>query len=378
MQGPGINRSMFYDAKGERIVVGDGSTNTFTLRDLDQQVLREVSWSQASGRRWGKDYVYRDGVLLASHSLADGLRYHFPDHLTSPRLVTNRCGERLLEHRTSSFGLDLPSGSAQSPDRMRFTMHERDLGQLSTTLDDLDYMHARYYNPSVARFLSFDNGNPKPRAPQTWNRYAYALGNPVKLIDPDGNVAVLPFLVAGAVGALENAAFQFAINAISGEPLTRGVAREAAIGAGIGVSGMGVAQLARRGVQAVEAAQLTCAIARGEMLRGPAGLVSRSALQAAARAEGPTVQVFTKLTQAPEAGRALSVATGENAQALANAARTGGQMFEGQIPSALVTELQNAGLAEVRLTQMSDTVAKEIRFLPQATEFIEQFLKPVS
>ena len=41
-----------------------------------------------------------------------------------------------------------------------------------------DSLHARYYNPNVARFLSVDNGNPKPRAPQTWNRYAYALGNP--------------------------------------------------------------------------------------------------------------------------------------------------------------------------------------------------------
>ncbi len=149
MQGPGIHRSVFYDAYGERIVVRDGSSYTFTLRDLAQQVLREVSWSQASGFQWGKDYVYRDGVLLASHSLADGLRYHFPDHLTSPRLVTNRCGERAVEHRTSSFGVDLPSGSAQSPDRMRFTMHERDLGQLSTTLDDLDVMHARYYFPST-------------------------------------------------------------------------------------------------------------------------------------------------------------------------------------------------------------------------------------
>ena len=218
MQGPGIHRSMFYDAKGERLVVRDGSTYTFTLRDLAQQVVREVSWSAASGWRWGKDFVYRDGVLLASHSLADGLRYHFPDHLTSPRLVANRCGERVMEHRTSSFGLDLLSGSAQSPDRMRFTMHERDLGQLSTTLDDLDVMHARYHNPNLGRFLSVDpyrplalqTGDVEDRQaflaflgqPGNWNAYAYARGNPIRYVDPDGKTAEEAVLTLGPlVGA---------------------------------------------------------------------------------------------------------------------------------------------------------------------------------
>ncbi len=189
MQGPGIHRSMFYDANGERIVVRDGSSYTFTLRDLGQQVLREVSWSNASSWTWGRDYIYRGGTLLASQSTTagEGLRYHFPDHLTSARLVTNRCGERAVEHRTSSFGLDLPSGSAQSADRMRFTMHERDLGQLSTTLDDLDVMHARTYWPSLGRFTSVDPGRDHdPKVPQSWNLYAYVRGNPLNSFDPDG------------------------------------------------------------------------------------------------------------------------------------------------------------------------------------------------
>lgn len=202
IQGPGINRSMFYDANGERIVVRDGSSYTFTLRDLGQQVLREVSWSNASSWTWGKDYIYRGGTLLASQSTTagEGLRYHFPDHLTSPRLLTNRCGERLLEHRTSSFGIDLLSGSAQSADRMRFTMHERDLGQLSTTLDDLDVMHARTYWPSLGRFTSVDPGRDNdPKVPQSWNLYAYVRNNPLARVDPNGAAAVLFVAVPPAI-----------------------------------------------------------------------------------------------------------------------------------------------------------------------------------
>ncbi len=219
MQGPGINRSMFYDANGERLVVRDGTGYTFTLRDLGQEVLREVSWSSAAGWQWRKDYVYRDGVLLASQSTSagEGLRYHVPDHLTSPRLLTNRCGERAVEHRASSFGVDVLGGSSQSADRMRFTMHERDLGQLSITLDDLDSMYARTYWPSLGRFLSVDPGRDNDaRVPQSWNLYAYVRNNPLSRIDPNGAAAVLVVAVPPAM-ALHAAASAAIIAWLSAE-----------------------------------------------------------------------------------------------------------------------------------------------------------------
>jgi RHS repeat-associated protein len=53
--------------------------------------------------------------------------------------------------------------------------------------DTLDYMHARYYSPGVGRFLSVDRHLGHADAPQSWNRYSYALNNPISLLDPDGN-----------------------------------------------------------------------------------------------------------------------------------------------------------------------------------------------
>jgi hypothetical protein len=41
------------------------------------------------------------------------------------------------------------------------------------------------------RFLSTDKVGGSPADPQTWNRYAYARGNPVKYIDPHGHWFVL-------------------------------------------------------------------------------------------------------------------------------------------------------------------------------------------
>jgi hypothetical protein len=103
------------------------------------------------------------------------------------------------------------------------------------------------------------------------------------------------------------------------------------------------------------------------------GGVTRAMLQAAAADAGPTVEVVTKLTQAPQLGRGLSVATGEGATALANAARAGGRIFTARIPKALIETLKRARLVEERVTQMGGARAVELRFRPEAAEFIVNF-----
>jgi RHS repeat-associated protein len=69
---------------------------------------------------------------------------------------------------------------------MKFTGHERDLASAGGAGDDLDYMHARHCSPLVGRFLSVDPVGGNLRNPQAWNRYTYALNNPLKFIDPAG------------------------------------------------------------------------------------------------------------------------------------------------------------------------------------------------
>jgi RHS repeat-associated protein len=62
-------------------------------------------------------------------------------------------------------------------------------------VDDLDYMHARYYLPLIGRFTSVDPVLQAGRAqssPQLWNRFSYALNSPLKYIDPRGRTLALP------------------------------------------------------------------------------------------------------------------------------------------------------------------------------------------
>ncbi len=47
-----------------------------------------------------------------------------------------------------------------------------------------------FSSPSTGRFLSFDPIGGNRQIPQSWNRYAYVLGNPLILIDPTGELWV--------------------------------------------------------------------------------------------------------------------------------------------------------------------------------------------
>ncbi|MGH9474640.1 MAG: RHS repeat-associated core domain-containing protein, partial [Terriglobales bacterium] len=63
-----------------------------------------------------------------------------------------------------------------------------------------DYFGARYYGSALGRFLTPDPAGlaaVDPGNPQSWNRYAYALNNPVTNTDPTGLLAVVP---QGCVG----------------------------------------------------------------------------------------------------------------------------------------------------------------------------------
>jgi len=59
-------------------------------------------------------------------------------------------------------------------------------GHRATADAGLIDMGLRHYDPSMRRFTSPDPVIPNPLDPQSWNRYAYARGNPTTLVDPNG------------------------------------------------------------------------------------------------------------------------------------------------------------------------------------------------
>jgi RHS repeat-associated protein len=118
------------------------------------------------------------------------------DHLGTPRMIADQTGSLagITRHDYLPFGEELYSGTGGRTGnqgyvgdniRQQFTEYERDRET------GLDYAQARYYSSAIGRFTSVDpllaSGNPVN--PKTWNRYAYALNNPLRFTDPSGLLA---------------------------------------------------------------------------------------------------------------------------------------------------------------------------------------------
>jgi RHS repeat-associated protein len=204
---PSVPRRMIYTAEDQRVAVvvtpggGIPSTMRITARNFGGEVLREFEKNDVAAE-WRRDYVYSDGDLVAGERQVPngetGYRHFHSDHLGSVRLIT-RGGDaaRISTPKYFPFGDEVQSSTDEyaafkySPlEPMKFAGHERDYyGMYNVPNDDhFDYMMARYYTSSAGRFLSVDPmpGSAVPSRPQTWNRYAYAINNPVVYVDPTG------------------------------------------------------------------------------------------------------------------------------------------------------------------------------------------------
>jgi RHS repeat-associated protein len=202
------SQRIIYGPDDERIgVINDSSLSRWKIRDFHGQVLREFKGDDVGGYwLWLEDYVYAGGRAVAAEREAyfSGKRYLHTDHLGTVRMITTQDRKRLGVHEFSPFGVERTdatqetkllgefTGGDSRSEPMKFTGHERDWeGWLNVDNDDyVDYMHARYYDPNLGRFLSVDRVLGEPDQPQSWNRYAYARNSPVRLVDPDGNEEV--------------------------------------------------------------------------------------------------------------------------------------------------------------------------------------------
>jgi len=262
------DRQFIYTADDERIAVRQGASWTWTIRDQSGKVLREfTSLESGSGPnltttnwQWAKDYVWRDGLLLATVSPSGTLHYHL-DHLGTPRLITDANGVKIAEHAYYPFGAEINLIPHETPEEaMKFTGHERDIvaGEGRT----LDYMHARYYSPTAGRFLSVDPSLDLEKAiqePQLWNRYSYVANNPISFTDPNGKerLPCAAFAQTGRCGsvpwrgAAREVGEQLSVASMLGMPMPGegligrflgSVGRMLGIGADAGISGaIGVA-----------------------------------------------------------------------------------------------------------------------------------------
>ena len=192
-----------YTPGDERIGVQRGSWWNWSVRDEGGKVLRQYRSSTTNPTAdslWIEDFVWRDGLLLGSQRPVEmgGPRHFHLDHLGTPRLITADSGQMVSYHDYYPFGDEHSPVGQEGPgvdgfDReepMKFTGHERDYagGMGGEDGHAVDYMHARFYSPSVGRFLRVDPVLGRIGNPQSWNRFSYVSNNPMNRSDPTGRL----------------------------------------------------------------------------------------------------------------------------------------------------------------------------------------------
>jgi len=119
------------------------------------------------------------------------LRYIHQDNLGSTSVVTNSSGAQLGYRRYYPYGSTRDYLDPLDTDK-KFTGQRLDG-------TGLYYYGARYYDPTIGRFISADTIVPNPVNPQALNRYSYCLNNPLKYIDPTGHDGEEAVAVIGVV-----------------------------------------------------------------------------------------------------------------------------------------------------------------------------------
>jgi RHS repeat-associated protein len=196
----GVTYDYAYTAENERVLrAPQAGSATFTLRDPEKKVITEFVGGTPSPTV-SRDNAFLGNLLVASWSniAVSGNQwpwsFYSSDHLGTPRLLTGLAGEQQEIRKYWPYGED--ANSQTTPQRLRFATMERD------PEGPRYYDHARHHDTGLGRFTSPDVLGGKPGDPQSWNRYSYARGNPIRLVDPDGRTpqAVLGTAVGAVVG----------------------------------------------------------------------------------------------------------------------------------------------------------------------------------
>lgn len=133
----------------------------------------------SSNALWKRYYSLGGQTVMKD---ASGFSYFLSDHLGSTAVVIKPNGT-IEQQRYLPFGGARTVGTSPVISSTDFThTGQRDLPKTEL----MDY-NARFYSPSLGRFIQPDSIIPDPANPQAFNRYSYVINNPVRYTDPTGH-----------------------------------------------------------------------------------------------------------------------------------------------------------------------------------------------
>lgn len=198
--------SFAYGPDGERITKStptpadagcSGAPDPKLTLTLTGDIQRETKWACESGS-WASTVTWTinphaDAKIVRVNGVPQTAFLH-RDHLATVRLVTGDAGAVQERSTYQPYGKRDSTVMPGAPVEPKGFIGERDDPETG-----LLYLHARYYDPEIARFLSADTLDPILPGVGT-NRYAYADNDPVNKSDPNGH-SWAPFARGVILGA---------------------------------------------------------------------------------------------------------------------------------------------------------------------------------
>ncbi len=201
MESDRISHTFTYDAEGKVIAVDGGNTATYVYDALNHRVSvqtssgtneftfdpfnRRISTWAAANNFGIEGRIYWDGMQIAYRGFSGQTYFQHKDYLGTNRIRTNYQGAVAATESSLAFGDGfkqniLIAGSDQDNDQ--FAGQEKDAESSS------EHAQFRQYSSLQGRWMSPDpyDGSYRLGNPQSFNRYAYALNNPLSSADPLG------------------------------------------------------------------------------------------------------------------------------------------------------------------------------------------------
>lgn len=206
----GTTASYLYDARNWRVRKTSGGANTQYVWEGGAAI---AEYNGGSGALIS-EYIYAGGRMLAREQ-GGGIRYFHQDRL-STRLITDGNGAVVGTMDHHPYGEDAQTGVGES-EKHRLTSYERD-GEANT-----DYAMNRQYHTGTGRFMRPDPIAGSIEDPQSWNRYAYVMNDPVDLIDPEGlKIPVIHIPLPGILNHISELFYQLFIGIRESVAVTSG------------------------------------------------------------------------------------------------------------------------------------------------------------
>lgn len=188
-----------YDGAGNRVSQTYNGTTTSYLQDATDGGGSSVVAEVGSGGKVSS-FLYSPGSTQPLFQ-TDGTNqdsWYQLDSIGSVRTLTDDSGNVRNSYSYTSFGSILSQSGSATNDHT-YTGEQSDPSGLT-------YDRARYYDPSVGRFISRDSFAGVATSPSTLNRYVYANNDPSLYSDPSGH---FPFLLGLAAAFIGGAALSF-------------------------------------------------------------------------------------------------------------------------------------------------------------------------